>query len=93
MMSVTAIRPGRKGRQSYMRLRDRHMLRAAIAGQHYTIRDTAALSRCSPAFMGHLLSGYKTSCSPELAVRIEKALRVAPGSLFMPRSSTVKLTA
>ena len=43
--------------------------------------------------IGHLLSGHKTSCTPELAVRIEKALRVQPGSLFMPRSSTVKLTA
>lgn len=76
-----------------MRLRDRHLLRAAIASQHYTVRDTAALSRCSTAMIGHLLSGYKTSCSPELAVRIEKALRVQPGALFMPRTSTVKLTA
>ena len=92
-MSSTALKARQRGRSSYMRLRDRNLLRAAIASQHFTIRDTAALSRCSPAMIGHLLSGHKTSCTPELAVRIEKALRVQPGSLFMPRSSTVKLTA
>ncbi len=68
-----------------MKLRDRNMLKAAMAQQHYTIRETAALAKCSPQMIGHLRAGTKTSCSPELAVRIEKALRVSPGALFEAR--------
>jgi hypothetical protein len=32
--------------------------------------------------IGHLRSGLLTSCSTQLAVRIEKALDVDPGTLF-----------
>jgi plasmid maintenance system antidote protein VapI len=76
-----------------MRLRDKNLLRAAMAARHFTIRETALVSRCHPSMIGHLLSGHKTTCTPALAVRIEKALRTEPGFLFTPRTSTVKLSA
>ena len=72
-----------------MLLRNPNSLKAARLQQHYTMQDLANLARCSKAMIGHLETGYKKSCTPELAVRIEKALRVAPGALFVARVSTV----
>jgi hypothetical protein len=39
--------------------------------------------------VGHLRSGHRTYCSPENARRIEKALKVPPGSLFVPKVISV----
>jgi plasmid maintenance system antidote protein VapI len=36
----------------------------------------------SHGLIGHLLSGRRRSCTPELAVKIEEFAGVGPGSLF-----------
>lgn len=39
--------------------------------------------------IGHLRSGRRRTCSPELAKRVEKVLQAPPGSLFVPHVSRV----
>lgn len=44
--------------------------------------------KCGPkvkrAIIGHLRSGFRTSCSAATAREIERALNVPPSSLFVP---------
>jgi hypothetical protein len=50
----------------------------------------ASLARkvgCGRSFIGHLVAGRKTGVSPELARRIEEALDVPEGVLFLPTAS------
>lgn len=50
----------------------------------------ASLARkvgCGRSFIGHLVSGRKAGVSPELARRIEEALDVPEGVLFVPTTS------
>lgn len=63
----------------YMKHRD-HTVRSlalAVGGDH--LRST----------IGHLRSGRRRTCQPELARRIERALDAPRGSLFVPSVSRV----
>ncbi len=64
---------------SYMKTRDFTVrsLAAAVGGSRY--RST----------IGHLRSGARSTCDPDLAKRIEKVLNAPKGSLFMPSVSRV----
>ena len=56
-------------------------LRAALSGiPQRQLAEELGLS--SHGLIGHLLAGRRTSCSPELAAKIEKVAEVASGSLF-----------
>jgi plasmid maintenance system antidote protein VapI len=48
----------------------------------------ARYAGCSKSMIGHLCSGYKTTCTPELATRIAEALDVETELLFVPAVST-----
>jgi plasmid maintenance system antidote protein VapI len=65
-----------------MRLRSRHDLIACMEQRHVSVRELARWVACHPSMIGHLRSGLLSSCSTQLAVRIEKALGVDPGTLF-----------
>jgi hypothetical protein len=77
-------------RGAWMRLRSRHALIAAMAAQHFTLKDVGLLAGCDSSMIGHLKTGHCETCTPALAVRIEKALRVPPGALFEPKFLKVK---
>lgn len=83
---MAAKRPTHGGRSAWMRLKSRHAMLAARAAQHYSQDDLAALAHCSRAMISHLERGAYETCSPKMAVRIEKALRCQPGELFEPKS-------
>jgi plasmid maintenance system antidote protein VapI len=68
-----------------MQLRDRNRLAAAMASKHYNATDLARLIPCHRSYIGHLLTGERKSCSPKMAVKIERALHVEPGWLFEAR--------
>lgn len=61
----------------------------------HTVRTLAAevsrirRERVSPATIGHLRSGKRNTCHPDTARAIEKALDAPPGSLFVPKASSV----
>jgi transcriptional regulator with XRE-family HTH domain len=55
----------------------------------FTVRSLAARLGVKPGRIGHLRSGKRNTCPPQLARAIEKALDAPPGSLFVARLSTV----
>lgn len=55
-----------------------------------SVRKLADKVGCSPATIGHLRSGKRTTVRPEWAKAIQKALEAPPGLLFMPDPSTVE---
>lgn len=56
----------------------------------FTVRSLAQRLGVKPARIGHLRSGRRNTCPPDLARKIEKALDAPAGSLFVPRLSTVR---
>lgn len=74
-----------------VRLRDLEDLRQAMYFQDLNVRELAELcgSLRHRSTIGHLHSGTRDTCSVILAKRIEKVLRVHPGSLFRPVMSSV----
>lgn len=55
----------------------------------FTVRSLAERANGNRSTIGHLRSGARTTCDPELAKRIEKALDAPAGSLFVPQVSRV----
>ena len=59
----------------------------------FTVRSLAAhvarKTPCSRATIGHLRSGSRKTCSPEVAREIERCLDAPRGSLFVPKVSRV----
>lgn len=73
-------------------LRDRAWLQYVMKhpgrGTPYTVRSLAAAAGLSHhSLVGHLLSGERTDCSPEVAHGIAEAVGVAVLTLFAPPSS------
>lgn len=71
----------------------RQALRQHMAYRGLTVRGLAAKTikpRLSPSTVGHLASGERTTCSPETARAIERALDVPPGTLFEPTVCNVQ---
>lgn len=80
-------RPKRYPKGTWMKLRSREILIAFMKEKHFSTKRLATYAVCSKSFIGHLRSGYKTSCSPELADRISEALGVPRIALFDERTS------
>ena len=70
-----------------MRLRNRHELIARMEQRGLSVRELARWAACHPSMIGHLRTGLLSSCTPKLAARIEKALDVEPGTLFVEASA------
>lgn len=78
-----------------MRLKSRAVLIQYMTYRRQGVRTLAAL--CDPArpgrhrsAIGHLRSGKRSTCGPELARRIEEVLEVPAGVLFEPKVSSVR---
>lgn len=54
-----------------------------------SVRELAAKVGCSHSTVGHLRSGFRKTCSPEIANKIAKALECPIEALFVPTSSIV----
>lgn len=74
-----------KGR--WMRLRDRELLAKYMAANDFTQARLGRYAGRSRQFIHMLVTGEKTTCTPEVGQRIEEALRVLPGTLFVARES------
>lgn len=55
-----------------------------------SVRELANRVGCSHGTIGHLRTGRNRNIKPEWAKAIEKELQAPPGSLFVPRVSTVQ---
>jgi DNA-binding XRE family transcriptional regulator len=71
-----------------MRIRSRNLLCRYMIAAGMTQSELAKAAGCSRQFIHLMLSGARQSCTYPVAVRIERALRVRPGTLFVPGVST-----
>ena len=55
----------------------------------FTVRSLAEVVGTSRATIGHLRSGKRNTCAPDLAKRIERVLDAPAGSLFVASISRV----
>ena len=67
-----------------MRLTSPDTLHALIRQRRLSLAHVARRAGCSKGFVSHLLSGRRSSCSPDLARRIAVALDVPLDLLFQP---------
>ena len=66
-----------------MRLQSADTLRALMVQRGFSLDRMARYSGCSKGFISHLLAGRKTTCTPELALRIAEAIDVPLDLLFV----------
>lgn len=89
MSAIATRRLPQEGRL-WVRLINRQVLGDYMRFRNETNRSLA--DKCAPhakrAIIGHLRSGERTTCSPETARAIERALNAPPGSLFVPEVAT-----
>lgn|SRR3954468_9555405 len=69
-------------RDSPMRLRSSTTMRALMAQYDLSMGAVATDAGCSKGFVSHLLSGRRSSCTPELARRFSDCLHVPVDVLF-----------
>ena len=82
-------RPRRFPRGTWMRLQSADTLRALMAQRGFSLDRMARYAGCSKGFISHLLAGRKTTCTPELAMRIAEAIEVPLDLLFVPSASAI----
>lgn len=77
-------------REVYMRLISRDALNAYIAARQSSTRKLARAcgSESHRSTIAHLRSGLRTTCGPNIAGKIERALGAPPGSLFLIEMAT-----
>lgn len=68
-----------------MKLKSADVLRALMEQNRFSLARLARYSGCSKSFISHLLSGRRTSCTPELAENIAEALNLPLSVIFEPR--------
>ena len=66
-----------------MRLQSADTLRALMGQRGFSLDRMARYAGCSKGFISHLLAGRKTTCTPELALRIAEAIDVPLDLLFV----------
>lgn len=72
---------------TWMRLKSTEILIAFMNAKDFSTGRLATYAQCSRSMIGHLRSGHKKSCSPELADRIAEALGVPTIALFDEKTS------
>lgn len=84
-------RPTRRRRRypkgTWMKLRSKEILIAFMEDKDFSTQRLATYADCSKSMIGHLRSGHKKSCTPELADRISEALGVPRVALFDEQAS------
>lgn len=67
---------------TWMKIRSADILRAFMRQKDFSMARLARYADCSKSMIGHLCSGHKNSCTPQLAQRIAEALDVPIEALF-----------
>lgn len=70
-----------------MECRDADLLVRYMETADYSQARLARRARTTRQFVHLLATGQRKTCSKEVADRIEEALHVLPGTIFMPRKS------
>jgi hypothetical protein len=86
MANTTPRRKRPKGQ--WMRLRDPDLLKRYMDSADFSQARLSRYAECSRQFIHKLVSGQSRTCTPAVGERIEEALRVLPGTLFVLEKST-----
>lgn len=76
-----------------MRLRDTELLVRYMAAQEFSQARLARYAGVSRQFINQLVHGERRTCTTQVGRLIEEALRVLPGTLFVPEVSPTTRTA
>lgn len=71
-----------------MQLRDPNLLADYMRAQKFSQARLARYAECSRQFIWALLNGDRNTCTKEVGTRIEEALSVLPGTLFVDSVSS-----
>lgn len=86
-------KPHRGRRACWMKLKDAELLVAHMRHKDYTQARLARAAGCSRQFIHLLVTGGRRSCTQRVGSRIEEALDVPPGTLFLAlKSHTARRT-
>ncbi|EFQ82740.1 hypothetical protein HMPREF0063_11949 [Aeromicrobium marinum DSM 15272] len=72
-----------------MKLRSTKLLIDYMEAGDFSQARLGRHAECSRQFISMMVRGERTTCTPAVAQRIEEALRVLPGTLFVPSMSTL----
>lgn len=72
---------------TWMKLTSGAVLRAFMDQRGASNQDVALAAGVGRTFISALVNGRRTSCTPQVATRIERFLGVPEGVIFAPRTS------
>lgn len=87
MGDILCIRRRRRAKGRWMKLRDRRLLSDYMRMADFSQARLGRYAGVSRQFVHQLVSGGRSTCTPEVGARIEEALRVLPRTLFVPSES------
>jgi plasmid maintenance system antidote protein VapI len=82
-----SIKRRRKSKGRWMKLRDASLLATYMKARDFSGARLGRYAGCSRQFIHQLVHGEKNTCTREVGLRIEEALSVLPGTLFVPQES------
>lgn len=71
----------------WMQLRDPDLLRRYMENADFSQARLSRYCGCSRQFIHLLVTGERRTCTKQIGELIEEALRVLPGTLFVPKKS------
>lgn len=71
-----------------MKLKEPQLLAAYMKAEGFSQARLARYAECSRQFIWALLNGDRSTCTKEVGERIEEALGVLPGTLFLSSVSS-----
>lgn len=77
----------RQAKGRWMKIRDRQLLINYMADRSISGARLGRHAECSRQFIHGLRNGDKTTCTPKVAERIEEALGLLKGTLFVESKS------
>lgn len=82
----------KRSKGKWMRLRDTQLLLDYMGAQQFSQARLARYAGVSRQFVNQLVHGDRRTCTTQVGRLIEEALRVLPGTLFVPEASPTTTT-
>jgi hypothetical protein len=84
------VKRRKRSKGSWMQLRDPDLLARYMDNADFSQARLARYVGTSRQFVHLLVNGQRRTCTKEVGELIEEALRVLPGTLFLPKKSPTK---
>lgn len=87
MRATTHTTRRKRSKGAWMQLRDHELLVRYMENADFSQARLARYCGCSRQFIHLLVNGERRTCTKQIGELIEEALRVLPGTLFVPQKS------